>query len=38
VLRERVDASTGILNMHYDTDTDLVVVTGKGDVNLRIFQ
>jgi len=36
--RERLDGSTGMLFPLFDPDTNLLVVMGKGDTNIRLFE
>lgn len=34
----RLDTATGILLPFYDYDTDLLVLMGKGDINIKVFE
>ena len=38
VFRERIDSSIGILSPFYDPDTQLLVLAGKGDTMIRLYQ
>ena len=38
IIRTRVDQNTGALRPMYDADTSLLMVSGHGDVNVRVFE